>query len=165
MRIRPLIESDLSLVRTWMQEVPEAPAWSDDDLFRLLKVASSDERKTRRAWVAENESELAGFAVATSLTLPDAPSECELELVLVPQESRRRGIGSALVRTILAWAHESGATELWLEVRHSNERAIRLYQRCGFIIEGRRPGYYVDPTEDAVLMRYRLEPRSVDAPV
>jgi ribosomal-protein-alanine N-acetyltransferase len=103
--------------------------------------------------------------VATALTLPDAPSECELELVLVPQQARCRGIGSALVRTILAWARDSGATELWLEVRHSNERAIRLYERCGFVFAGRRPGYYVDPTEDAVLMRYRLEPRSVDAPV
>jgi len=165
MRIRPLVESDLSFVRTWMQEIPEAPAWSDDALFRLLKVASGDERKTRRAWVAEDESELTGFAVATALNLPDAPSECELELVLVPQQSRRRGIGGALVRTILAWARDSGATELWLEVRRSNERAIRLYQRCGFVFAGRRPGYYVDPTEDAVLMRYRLEPRSVDAPV
>jgi ribosomal-protein-alanine N-acetyltransferase len=165
MRVRPLVESDLSLVRTWMQDAPEAPAWSDDDLFRLLKVASGDERKTRRAWVAEDASELAGFAVATSLTLPDASSECELELVLVPPPSRRRGIGRALVRSILAWARDAGATELWLEVRHSNERAIRLYERCGFVFAGRRPGYYVDPTEDAVLMRYRLEPRSVDAPV
>jgi ribosomal-protein-alanine N-acetyltransferase len=165
MRVRPLVESDLSLVRTWMQEVPEAPVWSDDDLLRLVMFASGDERKIRRAWVAEDESELTGFAVATALTLPDAPSECELELVLVPQQARCRGIGSALVRTILAWVRDSGATELWLEVRHSNERAIRLYERCGFVFAGRRPGYYVDPTEDAVLMRYRLEPGSVDAPV
>jgi ribosomal-protein-alanine N-acetyltransferase len=165
MQIRPLVASDLSLVRAWMQDAPEAPAWSDDDLIRLLKLPSGDERKTRRAWVAEDESHLAGFAVATSLTLPDAPPECELEMVLVPPQSRRRGIGSALVRAVLAWARDSAATELWLEVRQSNERAIRLYQSCGFHFAGRRPGYYVDPTEDAVLMRCRIELGSVDAPV
>jgi [ribosomal protein S18]-alanine N-acetyltransferase len=165
MRIRPLLESDLSLVRTWMRDAPEAPAWSDDQLFQLVKVASGDERKTRRAWVADEETELVGFVVATSLTFPDAPGECELELVLVPPRYRRRGIGSALVQSVLAWAHGLGATELWLEVRQSNERAIRLYEKCDFIIAGRRPSYYVDPIEDAVLMRCRIEPGSVAAPV
>lgn len=165
MQIRPLVASDLSIVRKWMQDAPEAPAWRDDDLLRLLKIAAGDERKTRRAWVAEVESALAGFAVATSLTLPDAPSECELELVLVPPRSRRRGIGSALVHTVLVWARDSGAEELWLEVRESNQRAIRLYQSCGFVIAGRRPRYYVDPIEDAVLMRCRIELGSRAAPV
>jgi [ribosomal protein S18]-alanine N-acetyltransferase len=170
MRIRPLVQSDLSLVRTWMRDAPEAPIWSDDDLFGLVKVAPRNQRKTRRAWVAEDASRLTGFAVATALSIPDTPAEdtpaeCELELVLVPVQARRQGTGSALVHTVLAWARNLGATEVWLELRESNIRALRLYERCGFVVEGRRSGYYVDPSEDAVLMRCRIECGSADAPV
>jgi ribosomal-protein-alanine N-acetyltransferase len=165
MRIRPLVESDLTLVRIWMRDTPEAPAWSDDDLLRLVKAPTGDEAKTRRAWVAEEESELTGCAVATSLILPGAPPECELELVLVRPHFRRRGTGTALIHTVLAWARDLAAGEVWLEVRQSNERAIRLYEDCGFMVVGRRSSYYVDPTEDAVLMRCRIEGNSVDAPV
>jgi ribosomal-protein-alanine N-acetyltransferase len=169
MQIRPLLQSDLPLVRTWMRAAPEAPAWSEDDLLGFVNTAPA-QRKTRRAWVAEDESGLAGFAVAAALSIPDtpaedAPAECELELVLVPAHARRRGIGGMLVQTVLAWARDQSATEIWLEMRESNIRAIGLYQRCGFTTAGRRPGYYVDPTEDALLMRCRIECGSGDAPV
>jgi ribosomal-protein-alanine N-acetyltransferase len=169
-QIRPLLQSDLPLVRSWMGAAPEAPAWSEDDLLRLVNVTPGSPRKTRRAWVAEDESGLAGFAVATALSVPetpaeDTPAECELELVLVPAHAGRRGIGRMLVQTVLAWARDQGAKEIWLEMRESNMRAIGLYQRCGFTTAGRRPGYYVDPTEDALLMRCRIECGSGDAPV
>ncbi len=42
-----------------------------------------------------------------------------------------------------------GAREFTLEVRVSNKAARALYERCGFVSEGRRPGYYSDPKEDA----------------
>jgi ribosomal-protein-alanine N-acetyltransferase len=165
MRIRPLLNADLPLVRSWMRAAPEAPAWSEDDLLGSVNAAPGNPRKTRRAWVAEDESGLAGFAVATALSVPDTPAECELELMLVPAHARRRGIGGMLVQTVLAWARDQGAAEIWLETRESNMRAIGLYQRCGFTTAGRRPGYYVDPTEDALLMRCRIECSSGDAPV
>jgi ribosomal-protein-alanine N-acetyltransferase len=169
-QIRPLIQSDLPLVRSWMRVAPEAPAWSEEDLLGLVNAAPGNPRKTRRAWVAEDESGLAGFAVATALSIPDtpgevAPAECELELVLVPAHARRRGIGGKLVQTVLAWARDQGAKEIWLEMRESNVRALGLYQRCGFTTASRRPGYYVDPTEDALLMRCRIECGTGDAPV
>jgi ribosomal-protein-alanine N-acetyltransferase len=170
MQIRPLSNADLPLVRSWMRAAPEAPAWSEDDLLRLVNVTPGNPRKTRTAWVAEDESGLTGFAVATALSVSDtpaedAPAECELELVLVPAHAGRRGIGRMLVQTVLAWARDQGAKEIWLEMRESNMRAIGLYQRCGFTTAGRRPGYYVDPTEDALLMRCRIECGSGGAPV
>jgi ribosomal-protein-alanine N-acetyltransferase len=115
--------------------------------------------------VAEAESRVTGFAVAAALSIPGAPAECELEFVIVPREARGQGTGSALVRTVLAWARDLGAKEIWLEVRASNARATRLYQRCGFTIAGRRPRYYVDPTEDALLMRCRIDCERTDPPV
>jgi ribosomal-protein-alanine N-acetyltransferase len=46
--------------------------------------------------------------------------------------------------------------EVLLEVRRSNVAAQGFYRSVGFVEEGRRPGYYADPIEDAVLMRLRL---------
>ena len=45
-----------------------------------------------------------------------------------------------------------GITALTLEVRESNQEAIRLYQRFGFLVEGIRLNYYEKPKENAVIM-------------
>jgi ribosomal-protein-alanine N-acetyltransferase len=78
---------------------------------------------------------------------------------------RRRADRPGLMQTVFAWARDLGAEEVWLEVRESNMRALRLYQQCGFTVVGRRPGYYADPPEDAVRMHGRIEHGCGDAPV
>jgi len=94
MRIRPLAEADLSLIRAWMRDAPEAPAWSDADLAGIVEGPPADQRRIRRGWIAEKESgSAAGFVVAASLCIPDLPAECELEFVFVSPEARREGIG------------------------------------------------------------------------
>jgi ribosomal-protein-alanine N-acetyltransferase len=166
MQIRPLVEADLPLIRVWMQDAPEAPVWSDADLAGLLTMPPADQRKVRKAWTAEHgRSVQGGFAVATALCIPGTPTECELEFVLVPPETRRQGIGRMLVHTVLAWARELDANEIRLEVRESNAPALRLYEACGFVVAGRRSGYYADPAEDAVLMRRQISYVPGDAPV
>jgi [ribosomal protein S18]-alanine N-acetyltransferase len=153
-RVRPIIEKDLALVRAWMREAPEAPRWNEDDLAAVLRTPLEGERKLRRGWVAEDaEAGLAGFVVATALCISGHRAECELEFVLVKPEARKRGIGGMLVQAVAEWACSLEANEIRLEVRESNARARRLYERCGFAVVGRRPGYYADPTEDAVLLR------------
>ena len=167
MRIRPLVEADLPLMRSWMRDAPEAPAWSDDDLNAIVKAPSADERRVRRGWVAEQDSRpaAAGFVVASALSIPAAPAECELEFILVSPQTRGQGVGRVLVNTVSAWARELGAEEIRLEVRASNARALRLYRRCGFTVVGNRAGYYADPAEDAVAMRCRIEYGRPDTPV
>ncbi len=166
MRIRPLAEADLPLIRGWMRDAPEAPAWSDDDLAGIVEAPSAGQRRSRRGWIAEEESGLAmGFVVATALCIPDIPAECELEFVFVSPKARRQGIGRTLIQSLFVWARGLGSQDVWLEVRESNMCALRLYQQCGFSIVGRRPGYYADPPEDAVLMRGRAGHGSGDAPV
>ena len=77
MRVRPLAEADLSLIRAWMRDAPEAPAWSDDDLAGIVEAPSVNQRRVRRGWVAEEESgsAIAGFVVATALCIPDMQAE------------------------------------------------------------------------------------------
>jgi [ribosomal protein S18]-alanine N-acetyltransferase len=171
MRVRPLTDADLSLVRVWMRDDPEAPAWSDDDLAALVRMPSGDlesvsRGRVRSGWIAEEgQSTVVGFAVAAALCVPGTPAECELEFVLVPPSARRQGIGRLLIHALFAWASNIRAHEIRLEVRASNTRALRLYERCGFVVTGHRPGYYVDPSEDAVLMRCRIGNVPGDAPV
>ena len=76
--------------------------------------------------------------------------------VAVLPGKRRLGIASALVGELLLEARKHSLSFVTLEVRESNEPAIKLYRRFGFEPVGRRRDFYRDPREDAVLMTVRL---------
>lgn len=78
--------------------------------------------------------------------------EREILSLAVDPANRRQGIGRALVEAELAAA--SKGTTRFLEVRESNIAAISLYAAMGFSPAGRRPGYYHDPAEAAIVMRF-----------
>lgn len=65
---------------------------------------------------------------------------------------RTQGIGTALLEHVLAEARRLGARRATLEVRASNERARRLYERLGFYVAGVRRNYYSEPVEDALVL-------------
>lgn len=75
--------------------------------------------------------------------------------VAVDPAHQRRGVASALLRALFREADAPGA-EYTLEVRPSNTAAIRLYERFGFRVEGRRKAYYHDNREDALVMWRRV---------
>lgn len=74
-----------------------------------------------------------------------------LRLAVLPSR-RREGIGRALVEFIISSADVLRLERLTLEVRASNEPAIRLYEGLGFLKTGERKNYYSEPREDAWLM-------------
>ncbi|HEX5543883.1 MAG TPA: ribosomal protein S18-alanine N-acetyltransferase [Nitrospira sp.] len=78
--------------------------------------------------------------------------ELRLMNLAVRASMRRKGIGWALVTEAFRLGLEQSATRAVLEVRASNEPARDLYTRIGFTQISRRPHYYTNPTEDAVLM-------------
>jgi ribosomal-protein-alanine N-acetyltransferase len=65
---------------------------------------------------------------------------------------RRRGIGATLLNRVLEEARNRKANAAFLEVRSANHAAQALYEKCGFRAIARRPNYYSDPREDAVVM-------------
>ena len=71
--------------------------------------------------------------------------------VAVLEEQRKKGIGRTLVEEAIAGTKIKKADELYLEVRCSNNEAVRLYEKIGFIIKQRIKSYYRDG-EDAYLM-------------
>jgi ribosomal-protein-alanine N-acetyltransferase len=122
-----------------------AMPWSESTFRALMR------RPSALLVVAEQDGVVAGFAVTWY-----AADEAELGDIAVLPELRGRGFGRALLEGVSAESKRRGARFLFLEVRESNERARSVYERAGFVLVGRRPGYYVSPREDAIVMRLDL---------
>ncbi len=67
-------------------------------------------------------------------------------------DHRRRALASMLLERLIAESTRVGAHYLTLEVRPSNQAALKLYEREGFRVVGVRPRYYSDNGEDAFIM-------------
>ena len=76
--------------------------------------------------------------------------------IAVTPQYRRQGVAQALVEALVAHLKERENISLTLEVRVSNDPAIRLYTKMGFQQVGRRPRYYHNPREDALILRKEL---------
>lgn len=85
--------------------------------------------------------------------------ELHLLNITVAPPQQGRGHAVRLLDHLVRQARDSGLRAIWLEVRESNARARGVYERYGFDIVGRRPGYYPAPgglREDALLMSLLL---------
>ena len=102
-----------------------------------------------RVWVARDKQAVraVGFLVAWHVV-----DELHVLHVATAANMRRRGVGSALVDAAIAYARTSEVRLCLLEVRRSNDPAIRLYEKHGFVVENVRPKYYSDNDEDALEM-------------
>jgi ribosomal-protein-alanine N-acetyltransferase len=79
--------------------------------------------------------------------------------VAVDPHRQRQGIASALLERLFEQA-DKPREQYTLEVRTSNDAAIRLYERFGFRAAGRRRAYYHDNREDALIMWRKVEERT-----
>lgn len=76
----------------------------------------------------------------------------EITNVAVKDSHRRKGIGRKLLQKLYEEGVALDTREYFLEVRESNEAAIGLYLRQGFVKEGIRKNFYEKPVENAVIM-------------
>ena len=102
--------------------------------------------------VAVENGELAGYVGSQSVM-----GEADMMNLAVMPDYRRRGIGEALVLRLVDELKDQKVYSLTLEVRASNNPAITLYEKLGFTAVGRRPGYYRNPREDALILRKEWE--------
>ena len=85
--------------------------------------------------------------------------ELHINTVAVAPAHRRQGLATGLLQHVFKEAVSRGVTRATLEVRASNRAALNLYERLGFEVTARRPGYYTQPDEDAlILWRHGLRP-------
>jgi ribosomal-protein-alanine N-acetyltransferase len=151
-RIRESVPFDLASILQIERSNASAAHWSETsyaDLWNNLQP-------TRVCFVAENEGVSLGFVVGREIA-----GEWELENIAVVPEYKRQGIGHALLQRLLAVASATGGERLLLEVRDSNHAARKLYESQGFVISGRRKGYYRDPVEDALLYEKKFASGSI----
>ena len=78
--------------------------------------------------------------------------EVHINNVAIRPTYRGLGMGTALLRHVLAEGRRLGARRATLEVRASNIGARRLYERLGFYVAGTRRNYYTNPVEDALIL-------------
>ncbi len=104
-------------------------------------------------WVYLQEGEIVAHGV-----MMEVAGECHILNLCVDPDWQRRGIGRRMLRHLLGVARRRGADTAFLEVRVSNEAAIRLYESEGFCETGRRRDYYpaAGGREDAVLFAKAL---------
>ena len=106
-------------------------------------------------WVAEDaDGSLLGYGV-----LSVAAGEAHLLNLCTAAGAEGRGHGQRMLQAMLRLARAHGAQRVFLEVRPSNPRALRLYELAGFNEIGRRPRYYPDHggrREDAIVMAMEL---------
>jgi ribosomal-protein-alanine N-acetyltransferase len=89
-------------------------------------------------------------AVRAFLTWLDLPQgEVEILNIAVDPLYRRRGMARSLVLELIG----TRKGPVYLELRESNAAACKLYQMLGFLCVGRRPEYYREPAEAAVVMK------------
>jgi [ribosomal protein S18]-alanine N-acetyltransferase len=148
MTIRPAKPSDISAILGIEREAATAAHWKQDDYAAMLAGIGA----RRVLLVADERKHVLGFIVAQTAT-----DEWEIENVVVAAEARRRRLASRLIERLLDLATARGAISVALEVRESNLAARALYASAGFVEASRRPKYYSNPEEDAVI--YRLDVR------
>jgi [ribosomal protein S18]-alanine N-acetyltransferase len=122
-------------------------AWSR----QMLAGELGQQPGSRYYLVAERAGTILGYA-----GLLAAGGQADVLTIAVDSAHWGEGVGSELLRLLLAEATQRGCTEVFLEVRADNDRAQRLYQWWGFDDIGVRRGYYQPSGTDAIVMRREL---------
>jgi len=138
--IRQAVEDDIPRILEIEREAI-SPPWTHGGL--LSEIYRDDSYFA----LAVDDNIVSGFVI-----LQRMGDEGEMLQIAVDKKQRRHGIADLLMDAALSWAKECGIGSLYLEVRTSNEAAVALYKKHGFMQTGRRKGYYTEPVEDAILM-------------
>lgn len=81
--------------------------------------------------------------------------EGQITNIATHPDCRRQGLAARVLCALLDEARARGIASVTLEVRVSNAAAIALYEKFGFVVVGKRPRFYTQPTEDALIMQLK----------
>lgn len=132
--------------------VAELEALCFQDPWSLKSVESELENPLSLWLVSVRDGEVVGYVGSQTVL-----GETDMMNVAVHPDARRSGIAERLITELICRLKEQGSRCLTLEVRASNAPAIALYQKLGFTQVGRRPRYYHNPREDALILRKEWE--------
>ena len=146
--------SDMVINEMKVEDLPEIVAietasfetpWSEtlfyNEIFKAIAVSR----------VARINGRVAGYLCANMII-----DEGHILNLAVHPDYRGHGIASRLLKHMIDDMRDSNCRSIFLEVRTSNENALKMYAKFGFTLLGTRKAYYVSPVEDAVVMVLRL---------
>lgn len=131
---------DLDQVMEIEQDLFRVP-WTREGYFTFLT------RKDAMFLVVEEKGQILGYCGLLMVL-----DEGDVTNVAVRRDRQKEGIGNFLMESLVRLSEGLGVRTIHLEVRESNEGAVRLYERIGFRRDGIRKKYYENPVEDAILM-------------
>ncbi len=131
-----------------------------DGVISIEQAAYGDHHWSRESFLSEINNELARYY---SLHTPEGEmvgyagcwhilEEAHITTIAIAPDFRRRKYAEALLKRIIDDCYKEKIKYITLEVRVSNEPAIKLYTKYGFSSFGVRKGYYQDNNEDALIM-------------
>ncbi|MCQ2518399.1 MAG: ribosomal protein S18-alanine N-acetyltransferase [Lachnospiraceae bacterium] len=140
--VRPATESDVSFIS-------EAEKSLFVDAWSKKGIAEEFTNEYAKLFIAEAGGAKVGYCIVI-----ESFDEADIVRIGVMPEFRRNGFATSLLEYVFEDGDRKGIMFYNLEVRKSNSPARALYERCGFLLEGYRPGFYSSPKEDAAMYRY-----------
>lgn len=143
--------------------MPQIRKMQKEDIPQMAEIAAASftDPWTEKGFTEALQMESACFLVAVEgenvmgyCGCYMAADEAEIVNVAVREDCRKQGIADKLLMELTAYGNEHGVSRFYLEVRVSNEAAIHLYEKHGFIRQGVRKDFYKDIHEDAYVMNY-----------
>ncbi len=135
-----------------VEQVAELEKISFNDPWSINSIASELENPLAYWLVAVTDEQVMGYVGSQTVM-----GETDMMNIAVHPDFRRQGVAEVLVCTLVDDLKEQGSRCLTLEVRASNDPAKRLYEKLGFLMIGKRPKYYRNPREDALILRKEWE--------
>ena len=129
-----------------LEKICFSDPWSEKSILEELSNPLS-------LWLVCTENETVLGYVGSQTVL----GESDMMNLAVAPGARRKGIAEGLIIALMEALKGQGSHCLSLEVRASNVPAIALYEKLGFAQVGRRPNYYRNPKEDALILRKEWE--------
>ena len=120
-------------------------AWSEKGILETM------ENPNTICLAAEKGRKLLGY-----LFVYFAAGEAEIARVAVIEEAQRQGVARQMMKELERICKSRKIGKLMLDVREGNETAKKFYEAAGFAFDGKRQGFYENPTEDAVLMSKKI---------
>lgn len=140
MEIRQMQLDDLEQVMEIENENFSVP-WTETGFFTFLI------REDTLFLVAQEKEEILGYCGVVMVQ-----DEGDITNVAVKKSWQNQGVGKKLMEELVKSTEQEGVARLFLEVRASNEPALRLYRNMGFVQTRIRKNYYEEPREDGIVM-------------
>lgn len=143
--VRRMAEEDTDMLAELEKECFSIP-WSKKSFCEELSNG------TARFFVIKNNNQVCGYVGSNNIS-----GEIYITNIAVFEQYRKKGYGERLLRRLITQGYFENAQFITLEVRESNEKARRLYEKTGFKQVGVRNNFYSKPNENGILYTLYLK--------